>query len=179
MRIKRVLSALVLAGATTAANATLVGDTVHIAQNYPTIGAEFYATNTVVGNNVEFVWPSVLSIDIGASAIDIVFRSIGFVDVAAGGINHNGPIIAGLNDSSGNSLVGFTDFATNSNFSSSNIIFGNDFIGFNLDGLSFSNGQYIHVDLNFAPGNAVSEPGSVALFGLGLLGLAASRRLRR
>lgn len=179
MKIKRILSALLLAGAATAANATLVGDTVHIAQNYPTIGAEFYATNTVVGNNVEFVWPSVLSIDIGASAIDIFFRSIGFVDVPAGGINHNGPIIAGLNDSSGNSLLGFTDFATNSNFSSSNIIFGNDFIGFNLDGLSFSSGQYIHVDLNFGPQSAVSEPGSIALFGLGLLGLAASRRLRR
>lgn len=179
MGIKRVLSALVLAGVATAVNATLVGDTVQIAQNYPTIGAEFYSTGSVVGNNVEFVWPSVLSIDVGASAIDISFSNIGFVDVPAGGINHNGPIIAGLNDSSGNSLLGFTDFATNSGFSSSNIIFGSDYIGFNLDGLWFSSGQYIHVDLNFAPQSAVSEPASIALFGIALLGLAASRRLRR
>ena len=179
MGIKRVLSALVLAGAATAANATLVADTVHISQNFPTIGAEFYSTSTVVGDSVEFDWPKVLSINIGASAIDISFSNIGFIDVPAGGINHNGPIIAGLNDSSGNSLLGFENFSTNTSFSSSNIIFGSDYIGFNLDDLSFSSGQFIHVDLNFAPQSAVSEPGSIALFGLGLLGLAASRRLRR
>ena len=179
MKIKRVLSTLLLAGAAASAQATLVGDTVRIAQNFPTIGAEFYPTTTVVGANPEFSWPAVLTLDIGAGSIDLLFNTIGFIDVPAGGNNHNGPIISGLNDSSGGLLLGFADFSTNSSFAPSSIIFGTDYIGFNLDGLSFSNGQYIHVDLTFASPNALPEPGIVALFGLGLLGAAASRRRRR
>lgn len=168
---------LVLAGAAASANATLVGDSVHIAQNFPTIGAEWYPTNAVVGSNVEFSWPAVLTLDIGAAAVDIHFANVGFQNVPAGGNNHNGPIVWGLNDSQGGPLLGVSHFATNSAFSASNIIFGADYIGFNLDNLAFTSGQFIHVDLNFAAPSAVAEPGSLALFGLGLLGLAFSRRI--
>ena len=58
MKIKRALAALLLAGAAASANATLMGDPVHIAQNFPTIGAEFYPTNSVVGSDAEFNWPA-------------------------------------------------------------------------------------------------------------------------
>lgn len=177
MKTKRVLATLMLAGAAASANATLVGDSVHIAQNFPTIGAEWYPTNAVVGSNVEFSWPAVLTLDVGAAAIDIRFATIGFQDVPAGGINHNGPIVWGLNDSLGGPLVGISHFATNSAFSAANIMFGDDYIGFNLDNLSFTSGQFIHVDLDFAAPSAIAEPGSLALIGLGLLGLAFSRRL--
>lgn len=179
MKTKRVLATLMLAGAAASANATLVGDSVHIAQNFPTIGAEFYPTDAVVGSNVEFTWPAVLTLDIGATAIDIRFATIGFQNVPAGGINHNGPIVWGLNDSLGGPLLGISNFATNSAFSASNIMFGDDYIGFNLDNLAFTSGQFIHVDLNFAAPSAVAEPGSLALFGLGLLGLAFARRVAR
>lgn len=179
MKFKRLLSAALLAGMATCANASLVGDTVHIAQNFPTVGAEFYPTNAVVGSGVEFSWPSVLTLNITASAIDIVFQNIGFQDVATGGLNHNGPIVSGLNDSSGNPLLAIADFSTNTGFQASNIIFGSDYIGFNLDNLSFRSGQFIHVGLNFAPASTVPEPGSIALFGLGLLGLGLARVARK
>lgn len=177
--MKRLLSAVLLAGMAASANATLVGDTVHIAQNFPNIGAEFYPTTAIVGNGVEFNWPAVLTLNVSASAIDILFQQIGFQDVPAGGINHNGPIVSGLNDSSGGPLLGITDFSTNTGFQASNIIFGDDYIGFNLDNLSFQNGQFIHVGLNFAPQTTVPEPGSIALLGLGLLAVAANRRRTR
>lgn len=178
MKLKKFVFAAMLSTVASVANASLIGDTVHIAQNYPTIGSEFYSTNAVVGAGTEFSWPMVLSIDVGANTVDITFENIGFVDIPSGGNNHNGPIISGLNDSMGNLLSGFSGFLTNTVFPSSNIIWGGDYIGFNFDGMRFSSGQSIHVDLNFGPQNNVPEPVSLSLLGVGLAALALARRQR-
>jgi hypothetical protein len=174
--VKKILFSLLLACAAAGANASLIGDPVHFAQNYPTVGDEHAVADAVVGPGIEFAWYGIYSIDLSASAIDIVFGPVVFIDLPSGGNYHNGPIISGLNDSSGNPLRGFSGFSTDSLLSMSNIIFGKDFIGFNLEGIQFRQDQRLHVDLDFGVANAVPEPATLAMFALGLPGIAARRR---
>lgn len=178
--MKKILLSLLLFCSFTSANASLLGDTVHIAQNYPVLGSEFFPVDAVVGAGNEFVWPGVVSIDVGASTIDIVFGSVSFVPIPSGPQDQNGPIISGLNDSSGAPLLGFQDFFTNTEFTADRIFFSNDTIGFNFGGLNFISGQTLHVALNFGNQQAdVPEPGMLAMLGIGLIGLISVRRRRQ
>lgn len=178
---KRIVAALLLASAPHFAHATLMGDTVHIAQNFPQLGTEFFPTNAVVSFGNEFVWSNVYNIDVGANTIRVTFGAPFFVDVPDGGNNHNGPVISDLDDSSGLLLSGFSNFATNTAFSPSNIVFGDDFIGFNFDNMHFVGGQYVDVTLNFTrqPQPQLPAPATLSLLALGALGIGATLQRRR
>ena len=162
--------------------ADLTGDTVHIAQNYPVLGSEFFPVNPVVGPGLEFNEGFVYTVNVGPSSIDVTFVSDGgFVDVPSPyPPNWNGPVVSGLNDSSGNPLTGFSNFSTTlPGFDASLIQFDATSIRFLFQNLSFATGQNVHVDLNFGPGT-VPEASSLAVWSImGLVGIAAGLVLQK
>lgn len=60
-------------------------------------------------------------------------------------------------------------------FGSERIAFGADYLDINWQGLAFNAGDVLALNINRAP-QAVPEPQSLALLGLGLIGLAVVRR---
>ena len=162
-----------------AANATLVGDTVHIAQTYNNLSSENFPVDAVVGSGIEFSW--IYTVDISDSSIEIGFtEDVSFGNVADTLPSFNGPVISGLDDSTNTELLSFENFYIDSlsGFSESNVfLLGNNSIGFNLDDLKFKLNDTISLDLVFA-GTSVPAPAPIALLGLGLLGFAAQRKKR-
>lgn len=168
MTMKKFLFATLLL-ASSVSHAALLGETVHIAQNYNEIGEEHYPTDSVVGTGYEFVWSGVYSVDVSDSSIQIDFGNISFVDNPETGGYFNGPIISWVHDFT---LTGFSNFFTSSLFSSSDIHYGANWIGFDIEGLSFTNGDIISVDLV----SEVPVPAAAFLFGPALLGFLGMRR---
>ncbi|MET0105874.1 MAG: hypothetical protein ABW072_12150, partial [Sedimenticola sp.] len=148
--VRKFLASVCLLGMSFAANASLIGDTIHFAQNYSTLGSEHFATDPVVGPGIEGSYPNVYTVDVSASSILVTFlNSASFIDVPDTLPSFNGPVVSGLDDSSGDPLTGIDNFATNvASFSIDDVhILSGSSIGFNLDGKSFTTGHTIYVDL--------------------------------
>lgn len=174
---KRLLSSVCALLLSTSVNAGLVGDTVTLSEHFPQVGDIVESRTAVVGAGVEFEWPFIFDMDVGQSSIDIFFKSVSFADVPDEPPNFVGFFLSGLNDSSGNPLIGIENFSTDSGWIP-NIVLGSDSIGFNFDNAVFSN-NFVHLDLVFGPSSQVPEPATLGLLTAGMAGIVWSSMRRR
>ncbi|KXI30711.1 PEP-CTERM sorting domain-containing protein [Paraglaciecola hydrolytica] len=155
------------------ANASLIGSNIDCAQTGG--GSNFscnIATSTVIDPGSEFLVGnsfSYISIDINDFSIDLDFLlngSLGSTIIVLSGFESS--LFTSITSDNLVNVSGITGFDF------SDISFGTDSITFNLIDTEFVAGATAKLLLNTVQN--VSEPGSIALFGLALAGFFASRR---
>jgi hypothetical protein len=173
---KAVVATIVaIAGFSSSAQAALIGDTITLS------GASVSSSSQTIGNNVEFSGiAQYLNFDFTATGLIVTVPSLPSVkyDFAAnlGSFTFSGfdDVITGLTLQSNDPKF--------DNFVASNYSFGAHSITLDFSGIQAQNKNSTLV-FNIAlapdasvPGASVPEPTSVALIGLGLFGVAVSRR---
>lgn len=196
-----------------AAHATLVGDTVTVGHYTPDLvtpmpGAVSPPSTFVVTDGsadlYTFYWsyPFGYRVNVEAGSIQVDFSYIigdgetatwsypvitscmPLVGCTESPGSFNGLAVSGLDDSSGNPLQGVQVATNMAGWNASRLSYGDDYVRFDWQGLSFTRDTYLNATLDFGqatPPAPVPEPGIYALLGLGLglLGWTGRRRKRQ
>ena len=154
-----------------AANAGLITDNVDFARYWQ--GNPIAQQSAVVGSGVEFSERFI--------AVDISDNMIMFDWLSNVGYSTGSPIqyyrIWNMDWVGGTGSITEVnvDFANITGFDASNVTFGSDYIEVAIGGLSMNNNSFINIELN---STSVPEPSTLAIFALGIIGLA-SRRFKK
>lgn len=170
-----ILAAALIIGATPAANASLIGDTVTVTNEFP-LGT---VTNTqlvvVTPGNEALSLGGAAFVDINAASIEIIWTR----GVATRNGIFNGYVFSDLDWlPDAGSIVGVSLNTNIAGITLSDITFTTDSVAINVEGTSRTSDSFLDVLLTTTHGNRIPEPSTVLLFGIGLAGLGLARRKR-
>jgi len=175
------------------AHASLIGDTIEINWQNPSIGQFFSTDSVVVGAGAEVTCPdgginlcdgfgqSAVSFDISASSISIEFIDVFFSEF--GQDSYNGFIFDDLDWVGMIGEIVDVELVTNvQGLDLADVGFGSNFVSVDFGSNSgtvgsFTNGSF--VTLNLITRHIVPEPSMLGLMGLSLIGMAALIRRKR
>lgn len=172
---KTLIASLVLAVTSMSANATLIGDDLRGAHEFPSVGTEFDTGSYTPGDfiaeagngDVQTAIAPWYDVDVEATSILVNFVGSATWSVAA----FNGLAISGIDSILSNFVVD-TNMA---GWDDSRLSFVDSALRMNWNGLSFTNSTFFNV--SFDSSRSVPAPGTLALLGLAMIGLVRARRL--
>jgi hypothetical protein len=159
--------------------ASLIGDLVDIEHHFPQFGTidvgsgggqDILVTSGIEVQGMHF---GVYDVDVRDSSVDVDFVTL--TQNTFGTSNYNGLVLSGLDFEDGYILLG-VDVDTNmSGWTDSRLTFGDDFAGFNWQGLTVDGTTNFTALFDFGP-NPIPIPPTLLLFVSGLAGFTLIRR---
>lgn len=174
-RVAGVIAGGFLLCAATAANASLIGDTITVTNESP-LGTILNSQFVVVTEANEAVsLGGAAFADINAASIEIIWTR----GVATRNGPFNGYVFSDLDWlPDAGSIVGVSLVTNIDGITMQDVTFTADSVAIDTEGTARTNTSFLNVFLETSHSSQIPEPGTLAMFGLGLAGLGLARRRR-